>query len=140
MGAKRRKDDRRRCSECGRKFQPKPSAKGHQKTCCEACRLKLRASRARERYGATLAASREAARERQRKARRRRHEGPAPQREGLPPGVARAIDLEMDGLASDGWLARGHVERALRRVARRAYSHPMSRAGLEPESPVETLG
>jgi hypothetical protein len=140
MDAKRRKDDRRRCCECGRKFQAEPSAKGHQKSCSEACRLKLRARRSRERYRMSLAASREAARERQKKLRRQRREGPEPAREGLPSEVVRAIGVEMDGLAPDGWLARRQVELALRRVARRACSEPMSRAGLGAESTVAAGG
>ena len=138
MDAKRRKDDRRRCCECGRKFEAKPSARGHQKSCGKACRLKLRARRARERYQASPVAAREAARMRQKKSRGERREGREPPREGLPPEVVRAIDLEMDGLTSDGWLARRDVEQALRRVARRACAEPMSRASLGAESPVET--
>ena len=137
MDAKRRKEDRRHCSECRRKYLPKASAKKQQETCGSACRLKRRARLARERYAKAPVAAREAARKRKRKARSKRQEGPAPPSESLlPPEVTRAIAQEMERLSPEGWLKRGYVEQALRRVARRACASPMSRAGLGANLPV----
>jgi hypothetical protein len=127
MDAKRRRNERRCCCECGGKYQPEPSAKKHQRTCDKACRLKRRARQARERYRAAPLASREAARERKR---RSRGDGSVPPSVSLPPEVTRAIAQEMEGLSSEGWLARGHLEQALRRVAQQACASTMSRAGL----------
>lgn len=136
MDAKRCKDERQRCFECGRKYAPEPSAKKHQKACSRACRLKRRARQARERYASSPLASRKAARARKRKSRGDHQQGPAPPSERLPPEVTQAIAQELSGLSSEGWLERGHVELALRRVARRACASQMSRAGLGPDSPV----
>lgn len=136
MDAKRRKEDRRHCSECRRKYRPKASAKKQQETCGSACRLKRRARLARERYAKAPVAAREAARKRKRKARSKRQEGPAPPGESLPREVTRAIAQEMERLSPEGWLERRYVEQALRRVARRACASPMSRAGLGADLPV----
>jgi hypothetical protein len=135
MDAKRRKDGRQRCRECGRKYEPEARSRKHQQTCAEPCRLKRRARQARARYQAALLAARGAARERQRKARRGRKPRPAPPGEPLSTDVLRAIAQEMNGLLPEGWLARSDVEQALRRVARRASASALSRAGLEAKSP-----
>ena len=37
MGAKRGRDERQRCSECGGKYEPRASAREHQRTCGEGC-------------------------------------------------------------------------------------------------------
>ena len=142
MDAKARKDERRRCCECGRKYKPKAAAHKHQKTCgSEKCRLRRRAGQARKRYWAAPLVSRDAACKRKRKARaKQRGEGPAPPRESLPSEVVRAIAQEVAGLSSEGWLGRRDVERALRRVARQACRSPMSRAGLGADSPVNAGG
>lgn len=142
MDAKARKDERRRCCECERKYKPEAAAHKHQKTCCrEGCRRRRRARQARERYRAAPLVSRDAACKRKRKARdKRRGEGPAPPRESLPSEVVRAIAHEVAGLSSEGWLGRRDVEQALRRVARQAYRSPMSRAGLGADLPVKSGG
>jgi hypothetical protein len=136
MDARRCEDERRRCSECGRKFKPKPSAKKHQRTCGTLCRLKRRARLARERYQVAPLASREAARNRKRKSRSNRRAGPEPPRESLPAEVSGAIAEEMASLLNEGWLERREVEKALHRVARRACARGMSRAGLGADSSV----
>lgn len=128
MGAKKRKDERRRCSECGRKYRPEPRSRTQQRTCGKSCRLERRSRQARERYKRALTASRESARTRKQRWRKKRHQGPAPP--SLPFEVQQLIAQEMGRLSSEGWLARARVEDVLRRVARRACSGAMSRAGL----------
>lgn len=141
MDAKRRKDDRRRCCECGRKYQPKPSARKHQKTCCEECRRKRRAGQARERYAANVLRSREAARQRKRKSRdKRRAEGPEPPKASVPPRVIQVVARVMASLPSTGALDREQVEQALYRVAFETCESAMSRAGICADSPVLSTG
>lgn len=140
MDAKRHRDERKRCCECGRKYKPEPSAKKHQKTCGEACRLKRRAGLARKRYREAGPAAREAACGRKRKSRSEKRGGPTPPSESLPSEVARAIAQKMESLSSEGWLERSCLEQALRRVARRALSSAMSRAGLGADSSVAAVG
>ncbi len=140
MDAKTRKDERRRCRECGRKYEPEPTSRKHQQTCSKACRLRRRARQARERYQAGLLSAREAARERKRKSREGQRPGPAPPGELLTAEIQHAITQELGGLSSEGWLARIDVEQALRRVARRASSAAMSRAGSRADLPVNPMG
>lgn len=141
MDAKQRKDGRRQCCECGRKYQPKPSAKKHQKTCCEKCRRKRRAGQARDRYTADVSRAREAARRRQQKSReRRRAEGPEPPKASVPPQVIRVVERVMAGLPSTGALDREQVEQALYRVALESCQGTMSRAGLGADSSVQSTG
>jgi hypothetical protein len=130
MGAKRGRDERQRCSECGGKYEPRASAREHQRTCGEGCRRRRRARQARDRYQAAGLASRDGERERKQEWRNERQKGPGSQRPGLPPEVKRAIAREMDGLSSEGRQQRRGVERALRRVAKRACAGQMSLAGL----------
>jgi hypothetical protein len=54
--------------------------------------------------------------------------------------IALAIEREMESLSSEGWLERTCLEQALRRVARRAFSSAMSRAGLGADSKVAAGG
>jgi hypothetical protein len=83
MDAKARKDERRRCCECERKYKPEAAAHKHQKTCCrEGCRRRRRARQARERYWAAPLVSRDAACKRKRKARDKRPGGRACAAEG----------------------------------------------------------
>lgn len=140
MGAKHGKDERRRCSECGRKYEPRVSARAHQHTCSEGYRRKRRAGQARGRYRAGALVSREAERERKREWREERERGPGTERRSLPPEVKRAIAREMDGLSSEGRQQRRGVERALRRVAKRACAGQMSLAGLGADPSVITGG
>jgi hypothetical protein len=67
------RDERKRCTECGRKYRPAPSAAKHQ-TRSAACRRRRRERQARARYAATLASSRRVTRERQQRSRARRQE------------------------------------------------------------------
>ena len=141
MDAKRSKDERRCCSECRRKYKPKPSAKKHQKTCSATCRLKRQATQARKRY----AAARELVRSQSGGEVNRQTEsgGSAdivPGREHLAPEVTRAIAKEMVRLVSAGWPQRSHVERALRRVAELAGKEPTGLAGLVTELPMKSTG
>ena len=145
MDAKARKDERRRCCECERKYKPEAPAHKHQKTCCrEGVPAEATGtSGAGAVLGCSVAplVSRDAACKRKRKARaKQRGEGPAPPRESLPSEVVRAIAHEAAGLSSEGWLGRRDVERALRRVARQACRSPMSRAGLGADPPVKSGG
>ena len=135
MDARGRTDERRRCSECGRKYTPAPSTKKTQQTCGTQCRLKRRATQARARYAAELEVARAASRDRKRKLRRRARAGPASRRDALRAEVVELIAREMDGLSSGGWPARADVQEALRRVARCARDAEMSLAGLGCESP-----
>jgi len=48
----------------------------------------------------------------------------------LPADVELAVADELGALSAEGWLERRWVERSLRRVARRAVTSAMSRAGL----------
>jgi len=93
-------------------------------------RRRRRARQARDRYQAAGLASRDGERERKQEWRNERQKGPGSQRPGLPPEVKRAIAREMDGLSSEGRQQRRGVERALRRVAKRACAGQMSLAGL----------
>jgi hypothetical protein len=127
----RRKDERRRCRECGQKYMPDSRSRRHQKTCGKACREERRKRQARSRYAAAPVRAREAARERQRRSRSKRAKGPVPSEEQLPAEVTRVIEQEMKSLTSEGWLARAEVERALNRVARQAGRRGMSRAGFD---------
>ena len=140
MRAKRQKDDRRRCVECGKKFRPEPSARQHQKTCSEACRSERRRGLSRERYRASLTTSREAARERKRKSRGRLRKEPERRDAGLPPAVNQLIDAELRRVSGADWLACEWVAKALRRVAKGARLHAMSRTGLEGPRDALSLG
>jgi hypothetical protein len=73
-------------------------------------------------------------RDRQRQLRGRGAGGPEPPRSGFATDVEQAVDEEMEALSAEGWLGRELVERSLRRVARRAVSSLMYRAGLGGES------
>src|ERR1700677_2986978 len=133
MDAKRPRDERRRCGECGGKYLPEPSAQRHQRTCCKRCRQERRAQLARERYAAGGARTRAAARERKRRSRSKQPRGartPVP----LPAEVSEVVAREMAGLSTEGWLSAAMVKQALVRVAVQACARGMSRAGLGAES------
>jgi hypothetical protein len=137
MDAKRGTDERQRCCVCRRKFQPAPSARGHQRTCSKACRLAHEAELARERYWAKPEESRLAGRKRKR---RWREGKAAPARQRLPPVMVEVIALEMKTLAAEASLAHERVEQALRRVAQQARVSPVSLGGLGTDSSVNPGG
>jgi len=63
-----------RCSECRKRFEPSPTARETQKTCCLACRLKRRRRMAIRRRKKDLKDNRADERERQRKHRAQERE------------------------------------------------------------------
>lgn len=131
MDAKRRENGRRRCCVCGRKFQPKPSARKHQETCGAECRSAHEAALARERYRANPVKSRQSSRERKR---RWREGKAAPARRRLPAEVVEAVAQEAERLGEEATHARERLQQVLLRVARRACASAMSLGGLGADS------